>query len=47
MSNAARIARYRASSPDDTEILRTKGARVPNMIMERVREIRARFVVFI
>ena len=34
MSMAASTARYKASSPDVTEMLRTKGPRVPKIAIE-------------
>lgn len=36
ISTAANTARYKASSPDDTEMHRTKGASVPKMAIDRI-----------
>ena len=44
MRTAARMARYRASSPEETEMLRTKGLRVPKMNMDAISIQEARWV---
>ena len=36
ISTAAKMARYSASSPEDTGMFRTNGPRVPNMIMDAI-----------
>lgn len=47
INRAAKIARYKASSPDDTEMFRTKGPNVPNIIIDATSIKRGLFSCFI